>query len=334
MRRIDYDGIGSGFHQSVHTLERVGGNAHTGCHAQAAFLVLAGHGFVLGLSNIFISNQSHEAAVLVGHGELLDFIFLQNLRGGHEVGLLRGGHEVVLRHHLVDEFVEVAFEAEVAVGHDAHEAALVGHYGNTANVVFAHQRQRVAHGAAAANGHGVVDHAVFGTLHNSHLPCLFLDAHILVYHADTAFAGNGDGHFALGHGVHCGSDKRDLQLDVARELGFEGNGTGQNFRVRGYKQDVVIGKAVHDNFVGNKIRYHKCAKVLLRTKLLIFLVFSYMKKHFFAQSPFIGPPCARRFAQIKLSKHFLAFCRSAEKAYLCCVSKEERRGPLFLLFMP
>ena len=226
MGRIDYDGIGSGFHQSVHTLERVGGNAHAGCHAQAAFLVLAGHGFVLGLSDVLISNQSHEAAVLVGHGEFLDFIFLQNLRGGHEVGLLRGGHEVVLCHHLVDEFVKVALEAEVAVGHDAHEAALVGHYGNTADVVFAHQGQRVAHGAAPANGHGVVNHAVFGTLHNSHLPRLFLDAHVLVYHADTTFAGNGDSHFALGHGVHCGSDKRDLQLDVARELGFEGNGTG------------------------------------------------------------------------------------------------------------
>ena len=38
-------------------------------------------------------------------------------------------------------------------------------------------------------------------------------------HTDAALASHGDGHPALGDGVHrCGGD-RDVQLDVARELG-------------------------------------------------------------------------------------------------------------------
>ena len=38
---------------------------------------------------------------------------------------------------------------------------------------------------------------------------------VLVNNADTAQTRHRDRHFALGNSIHCGTDKRDIQLDVA-----------------------------------------------------------------------------------------------------------------------
>jgi len=128
---------------------------------------------------------------------------------------LRGGHEVLARHDVVDEFVHLAFEPEVAVRHDADQLAVVVNDGDAADVVLAHQHECVADGFAALDGDGVVYHAVFGTLDDSHLAGLLVDRHVLVDDADSAFTGYGDSHGRFGYGVHCGCDERHFQFDVA-----------------------------------------------------------------------------------------------------------------------
>ena len=69
--------------------------ADTGSYAQTALVVLAGHRFVLGFRNIFISDQTHEMVGIVNHGEFLDFVFLKNLCGSSQVCALMCGYQIL-----------------------------------------------------------------------------------------------------------------------------------------------------------------------------------------------------------------------------------------------
>ena len=94
-------------------------------------------------------------------------------------------------------------------------------------MIFRHNGKRIADGLATLNGHRVVNHSVFRTLDDGHLPCLVLNTHILMDYADTAFTCNGYSHLGFSHGIHSCRDKRYFQVDIARELGIEGYGAGQ-----------------------------------------------------------------------------------------------------------
>ena len=264
--RVDDDGIGTGIHQCLGALQRVGGHAHTCCHAQPALLILAGHGLVLGLCNVLIGDQSHQSAFLVDDGQFLNLVLLQNLGGSLQVGLLMGGDEILTGHHLVNLLVKAALEAQVAVGDDAHEAVVLVDHGNAADVVVGHDGKSLGNGAAATNRHRIVDHAVLGTLHDSHLAGLSLYRHVLVNHADTAFTGDGNGHCRFRHGIHSSRHKRDVQFYVPRETCFQLYCLGQHFRISGNKQNVVKGESVHHDFVFYK-RCHISYLFLLRCKI-------------------------------------------------------------------
>ena len=168
-------------------------------------------------------------SLAVDYGQLLDFVFLQNLCGIVQVGLCGRRHQVLLGHHLVNALVRMTFETQVAVGDNAHQVSFIIDNGYAANVIFMHQFECVAHSLVALDGNRVVNHAVFGTLHDGYLTGLFFDAHVLVNHTDTAFAGNGNGHLRLCHRVHGGSDKGNLQVNVAREFRGKRNFARKHF---------------------------------------------------------------------------------------------------------
>ena len=247
--RVDDNGVGAGIHQGLHALQRVGGDAHAGSHAQPPLLVLAGHRLVLGLRDVLIGDEAHQAVVLVNHGQLLNLVLLKYLGGGGQVRLLVSGHQVAAGHHVVDFVVQAALKAQVAVGDIAHQVALVVNNGNAADVVFGHQCQRLGHRATAADGHRVVNHAVLGTLHDGHLAGLSLYGHVLVDDANAALAGNGNGHRRFRDGVHGSRHKRHVQPDVARETRAQLYRAGQYFRISGDEKDVVESQTVHDNSV-------------------------------------------------------------------------------------
>ena len=130
-------------------------------------------------------------------------------------------HQIVLRHDFVDGTVEAALKAKVTVGDDAHEVVLAVDDRNTADMIFCHDVKSLGNSAAERNRDGVVDHAVFGTLDDSHLASLLLDRHVLMDHADASFTGDGNSHLALGDRVHGCSHEGDVQLNVAREAGAQ-----------------------------------------------------------------------------------------------------------------
>ena len=249
---VDDDGIGSSLNECAHTVERIDCHTHAGSHAQTAFLVLAGHWLVLGFGDVLVGNESHEVVAGIHNGQFLNLVALQNVGSGSEIGLYVGCHEILACHHVVDEFVEMTLETEVAVGDDTHEVVLLIHYGDTSDVVFRHDVEGVFHCLSATYCHGVVNHSVLGTLHDGHLTGLVFNRHVLVNHADTAFARYGDSHCRLGDGVHGSRNERHVQGDVTRELGLQLYRFRQYLGISGNKKDVIEGQTVHYNFICNK----------------------------------------------------------------------------------
>ena len=226
--RVYHYGVGTGVDKGLHAVERVDGDAHAGGHAQAALLVFACHGLVLGLGYVLVGYQAHKVVVFVYHRQLLDLVLLQYLGCGGQVGLHVRCHEVVFRHHVVHLLVQVALKAQVAVGDDAHQVVVFVYHGYAADMVFCHHVESVLDGGAAAYGHGVVYHSVLCTLHDCHLAGLLLDGHVLVDDADAALTSYGYGHLRLGDGVHGRGHEWHVKLDVAREPCFQLHCLGQH----------------------------------------------------------------------------------------------------------
>ena len=139
------------------------------------------------------------------------------------------GHQVLAGHHLHDGTLHVLLETQVTVGHDTHQMTLAIHYRYATDMVLGHEGKRILYSPIATDGHGVVDHTILGTLHDGHLTSLFLDAHILMDHTDTAFTGDGNSHGRFGDSVHSGCHKRNLEFDVAREARGQLHCAGQHF---------------------------------------------------------------------------------------------------------
>ena len=76
----------------------------------------------------------------------------------------------------------------------------------------------------------------------SDLGGLLLRRQVLVDDADAALLRQRDGQPRLGHRVHRGGDQRDVQRDVAGELGRELNVAGEDRRVGGDEQHVIEGQ--------------------------------------------------------------------------------------------
>ena len=76
-------------------------------------------------------------------------------------------------------------------------------------------------------------------LHLANLPCLSLNAHVLVYYADASLSGKHYCHRLFGDRVHRRGDDGDVEADVPCETGFCADFPWQDLGVGGHKQDVI-----------------------------------------------------------------------------------------------
>ena len=136
MRCINDDSVSTSIHKSLHTLEGIRGDTHTGSHTQTTFLILTSHGFVFCLGNILIGYQADQMILLIHHRKLLNFILLQNLSGSRQICLLMCRHKIILRHNLLDGSVQTALKAQVTIGDDTHQMLLVIYHRNTTNMIL------------------------------------------------------------------------------------------------------------------------------------------------------------------------------------------------------
>src|SRR2546426_8181592 len=102
-----------------------------------------------------------------------------------------------------------------------------------------HQPHRLAHRAVGAEGDGVEDHPRLAALHPVHLRGLAVDRHVLVDHADSPLARDGDRHLGLGHGVHGRRHERDVEGDAAGEAGTHVHVARVHRGMPRYEENVV-----------------------------------------------------------------------------------------------
>ncbi len=209
--RINNDGIRTRIHQSLHTVQRIGSHTYTGSYTQTAFGIFTSHRFIFSFCNILISDKANQLSIHSHNRKFLNLVFLKNLSSRFQVGRLVCSHQFFFRRHdKVDMFCHISFKTQISVSDNTHQVTFIIHHRDTADFVFRHDVQCILNSRTSFNRHRVINHTIFGTLHDSDLSCLFFDRHIFVNHTDTAFTSNGNSHFRFGNRIHGSRHKRNF----------------------------------------------------------------------------------------------------------------------------
>src|SRR3984957_12150908 len=165
-------------------------------------------------------------------------MLLQNLFGIFERGAHWHGDQAILGHDGADRLIEIALEAQVAIGEDADEALATGD-GQARHFVLVHDVERLTHSQLGRDGDRIDDHAAFGAFYFVDFFGLAVDGHVAMDEANSALAGDGDGQARVGDRVHGRSDDRNVQRDFAREASARIGLRGEHGRFAREQQHVV-----------------------------------------------------------------------------------------------
>ena len=215
VRRINHQGIGTGFNQSGNTFKSIERHTDSGCDTQTSFSIFTGRRFIFCFCNIFISDQADQFIMTVYHRQLFDLVLLKYLGSSLQIRRLVCYHQVFLRHHLIDRTVHVSFKTKVTVGHDTYQVTAFIHNRYATDLIFRHHGQRIGHTFSFRDRYGIINHPVLRTFNALNLLCLFSDRHVLVNYTDTTFTGNSNSHFCLGNRIHGRRYHRDIQCNVS-----------------------------------------------------------------------------------------------------------------------
>src|ERR1035437_1671510 len=255
VRAVDGQHVHFGFGQFLRAFEEIAGGADGRTYAQAALRVLGRVGIFQLLLNVLDRDQALEVVLVIDHEKLLDAVLVENFFGVFERGSHGHGDEVSLGHYFIDGNIEAGFKAQVAVGENADQFAVLGD-GDAGNLVFAHDLEGVAYSVGGRHGYRIDDHAAFRTLHLVDFVGLLLDGQVAVNNPQPTLLRQRDRHVRLGHGVHGGAHDRNVQADVAGELRL-GAGLRWNYvGASGQQKDVIESKSLRNGkmnhrFLGN-----------------------------------------------------------------------------------
>ena len=114
--------VDAGVDERHRALERVLADTDGGADDQPSFGVLRGEGVLLALREVLDGDQPAQPAGVVDDRKLLDLVVLQQTQCVVARHADRRGDQRRRGHHVADEPLVVALEADVAVGDDADEA--------------------------------------------------------------------------------------------------------------------------------------------------------------------------------------------------------------------
>ncbi len=153
------------------------------------------------------------------------------------------GHQPLAGHQVAHRLFDILDEAEVAVGQDTDQAALVFGDGNSGDVIPLHDRQGVGHPGVGRQGDWLDDHARFGAFDLVDLEDLILDREIPVQDADPTLARQGDREPPFRDRIHGRREDRHIEHDSGCDPGA-GVDIRRDDIGRGREQeDIVEGQA-------------------------------------------------------------------------------------------
>ncbi len=243
--RVDGEGVDAHVDEAGGALEEVAGGPDGSGDAETALLVFGGVGVFEFFLDVLDGDEAFELEVVIDDEEFFDAVLVQDVLGLFKGGADGHGDEVFLGHDGVDGEVGAGDEAEVAVGENADQLAVLGD-GDAGDLVAAHDLKGGGDGFFGGDGDGVDDHAGFGALDLVDLAGLLLDGEIAVDDAHAALLGHGDGEARLGDGVHGGGHERGVEGDGAGEACLRADLGGDDVRVGGDQEDIVEGQGFGD----------------------------------------------------------------------------------------
>ncbi len=244
VRGVDDDGVDLGVDQGLDPFQGVLGGAYPGAHAQLALGVLGGGGELFRFDDVLEGDQPFQEIIFVDDGQLFDAVDVQELLGFGHGDALAGGDQPLGFHDGRDLVAEIAGEAQVAVGQDAHQPPLRVDDGQAGDPLFPDQLQGFLDRVVRAQRDRVDDHARFRALDPEDLARLFLDGEVLVDDGHAAQLGHGDGHARFGDGVHGRRHQRDAQADAPGKRGGGVGLGGEDLRIARDQQHVIEGQAM------------------------------------------------------------------------------------------
>ncbi|EWS63387.1 hypothetical protein Y695_03381 [Hydrogenophaga sp. T4] len=242
MGRVHHDRIHTGFHQRFNAFFGAFTHTHRRAHAQPARRIARGIGKVELFGDVLHRDQALELERLVDQQQAFQFVLVeQGLGLGRRGAVGHGDQALTRRHDLAHGQVVTGFEAQVTAGDDADHTARLHHREARNAQVIRHLHDLTDRGLGRDH-HRIAQHARLVALDFGHVGGLLLRREVFVDDADAAFLGNGNRQPGLGHGVHRGRHQRQVQLDVAGELGGEGGVLGKDLGVSWHQQHVVEGE--------------------------------------------------------------------------------------------
>ena len=240
MRGIDDEHIDAGGDERLRALDRVGPDADRGADAQAAALVLRRVRVLDLLLDVLDGDEPAQLSVGVDDRQLLDLVPAED-RPPPPRASCRSGAVTRLRAVISADTgcCDVVLEAQVAVGEDADEDAVLVGDRDAGDLVAGHQLERLAHERVGRERDGLDDHPRLGALHLVDLGDLILDREVAVDDADAALARERDREPRLGDRVHRRRDDRDAQLDRARQPRARRDVVREHVRLGRNEEDVV-----------------------------------------------------------------------------------------------
>jgi hypothetical protein len=181
--------------QRFGALERVPADPDCGADPQPPERVLARIRVLDHLLDVLDGDQPLQHVLIVDDQELLDLVPVKDLARLFERRADRHREQRIARHDVGDRPIEVRFEAQIAIGQDADELALLAAIGgdrHARNPVLLHQVERFEDPVGRRERDRIDDHAALGPLHAIHFGGLFLDREVLVDDADAALLRHGD----------------------------------------------------------------------------------------------------------------------------------------------
>ena len=94
--------------------------------------------------------------VFIYYRQLLDSMFLQNLRNSLHIRRRIGSNDVLLSHYLIDTLIHIFLKTKVTIGNNAYQISFIIYHRNTTNLVFSHQSQRISYRRTSLDSHRVI----------------------------------------------------------------------------------------------------------------------------------------------------------------------------------
>ena len=235
-------------------LQEIARGADGGADAQAAVLVFCGVGKFDFFLDVFYGDQALEVEIRVDYQKFFDAMALQDFFGFLESGSHGNGDEIVLGHHRADGLIEIAFETQIAISENAHEAR-AARDGQARHFVLVHDVERLADGKFRRDSDGINDHAAFRAFYAVHFLGLAVNGHVAMDEADAALAGDGDGQARVRDCVHGRGDDRNVERNFAREAGARVRLRWQYRRFARQQQHVVESQRFGDGSFNHLFSY-------------------------------------------------------------------------------